>query len=144
MEKTMATYSREEFKAGFGHIGKSVEETDALVDLIPEAGLPEQEIPVLLGGALSEMELHHLTEYLRTNHGDGDGRPGITGPIQGPVKECPKDGTVNPASALYCRTCGTKLPEVRKPEGEYCTKTGQLVAPGSIYCNHCGQKLPHP
>lgn len=52
---------------------------------------------------------------------------------------CPYCGAKNEAGAIYCASCGKKLPA--KPSANYCPKCGAKVEAGATYCPRCGASL---
>ena len=53
---------------------------------------------------------------------------------------CPDCGAKNEAGAIYCASCGKKLPDLRT-EYNYCPKCGDKIDPGEVYCSNCGYRL---
>jgi len=75
-----------------------------------------------------------------------------TPPVQAaaaPGLACPKCGTINPAGAKFCSSCGSKLiidmttcPKCGKqvPMGKFCPECGAPL--GSKKCSKCGTDVP--
>jgi len=70
----------------------------------------------------------------------------------GPQVKCPKCETLNPASAKFCSSCGTKLeletttcPKCKAQvpkESKFCPNCGASLAPEMVKCPKCGTESP--
>ena len=59
---------------------------------------------------------------------------------------CPECGNEYNEGAVYCNSCGNKLPqnvktEPKVVEKKFCTQCGSEYSPGAEYCPGCGQNL---
>ena len=62
------------------------------------------------------------------------------------VKVCEKCGNPSPVQEVYCRECGSKLPDktlydIYKERHTVCPACDTVVASDSDYCPQCGTKL---
>ena len=64
---------------------------------------------------------------------------------QGPGRPCPRCGTMVPAGAKFCPSCGTSM-EVSGGSGPAvtCPKCGAAVASGVKFCPNCGNPMTAP
>jgi predicted RNA-binding Zn-ribbon protein involved in translation (DUF1610 family) len=74
---------------------------------------------------------------------DGEAAETLTTARASEAVYCPYCGAENEAGAIYCASCGKKLPELRT-EYNYCPKCGEKNASGTAYCTNCGYRLSEP
>ena len=63
------------------------------------------------------------------------------------VRSCPSCGAELPIDAVFCTSCGVKMPEPPvspPPAGPVCPACGAPAAEDMIFCTNCGTKLPEP
>ncbi|MCR5266964.1 MAG: zinc ribbon domain-containing protein [Lachnospiraceae bacterium] len=58
------------------------------------------------------------------------------------IAVCPNCGAEVDADKPFCSSCGTKMPEIEKPDGKIpCPRCGARVPKDSRFCTACGQPL---
>lgn len=86
-----------------------------------------------LAGPATDM-MNRMTRGMSLDGGTAAG-PGTNS------KSCAGCGTLNPADARFCTSCGQSLQPVPAAASSTCRSCGKPVIPGAKFCPHCGESL---